>query len=422
MKSSSTLKKIRRSVASHNVFIHFSLVLGGIFLLVHWKLLKFQEESHIEILRGSRYSKDITMKDNHSENNSKRTPNDSYCKWDTFTWLEKVHRARMKHLKDACAKLKLERKLKTYGHFYVDDEHKLLICPVAKIGCSFWKAVLLITSKRVVERNPLDMLSGINSESFPQLNFDPPDVRKIKLDSYTKVIFTRDPLSRLYSAYQDKFVNFNEVYWGFGKMAVQLFRENATEKSLANGHDITFEEFLRLVVFNFETLGKVDSHWFTTEHACHPCDTDFDVIGRMETFDTDAKYVLCTSGMQNIIQLPDEDKTANILRNVRKDTYAAFQRKTALTNLIFTEREFLDRLVSNFLRHGYIRFPVSIPLNSTNEEALQILEKQIQLEARHSEKFRTATKDPFKNIPRDLLDKVMDLYKFDYELFGYERR
>ncbi|CAH1781341.1 unnamed protein product [Owenia fusiformis] len=388
--------------------------------LIYWRYL-LKNNAPVEIQQIYSQFEDTSFEESTDENNSS-SANESYCKWDIFPRLRKVFNTRRQHLKDACAKLNSERQNKTYGFLFVDDAHKLLICPVAKIGCSFWKAVLLILSHRTGEKNPLDVLTGVHSKEYPQLRLDPPDVQKRKMDTYTKVIFTRDPLSRLYSAYQDKFVNFNTLFWNmYGKLAVRLFRENATRKSLSNGHDVTFEEFLRLVVLNSE-MDKINSHWVSVEQSCHPCDVDYDVIGHMETFDKDAKYVLCTSGMQNIIQLPSEDKTANILKNVRRDTFRALSLKSTLLKVFGTEKEFLDRLVSNFMQHGYINSPVTIPLNSTSKDTFALLEKHVKLEAKHPYKLLASKHDPSKDIPRDLLDKVMDLYKFDYELFGYKRQ
>ena len=57
-----------------------------------------------------------------------------------------------------------------------------------------------------------------------------------------KFMFARDPYTRIWSAYLDKFVL--PLFWHTGKEVVKEMRNNATKASLECGHDVTFKEFL----------------------------------------------------------------------------------------------------------------------------------------------------------------------------------
>ncbi|CAH1794619.1 unnamed protein product, partial [Owenia fusiformis] len=96
-----------------------------------------------------------------------------FCAWETFPWLEKVQEARRNRLSKTCARLKSTAKYqnKTSVDFLVDDEHKLLVCPILLSGDTFWESVILISTGKVAEKNPLKMLEP-NNVKFPQLRTD----------------------------------------------------------------------------------------------------------------------------------------------------------------------------------------------------------------------------------------------------------
>lgn len=61
------------------------------------------------------------------------------------------------------------------------------------------------------------------------------------LDVVTKVMFTRQPYSKLLSAYVDKLYSPNPFFWGkIGRHIVRKFRSRPSAKSVACGHDVTF--------------------------------------------------------------------------------------------------------------------------------------------------------------------------------------
>lgn len=199
-------------------------------------------------------------------------------------------------------------------------------------------------------------------------------------------IVVRHPLSRLASAYRDKFLNgdplhvydaewqknihsgenwkmrFNE-YWllalvsqGFLPETREIFEKTGgpLRRLLpANLTDVmerfmnasfTFNQFLQHVVWTYDH-GIVNNHWMTYTRYCDPCRWKFDYILKLETIEEEFDYLLHqVLGYSKTIQLP--------VRHVS---------------------------------HGY------------------------------SDRQRYYT-----NVSRELMERVFDIYKNDFTLFGYE--
>jgi Sulfotransferase family len=80
-------------------------------------------------------------------------------------------------------------------------------------------------------------------------SFSPVDIQN-RLQTYFKFMFVRDPLDRLLSAYYDKFVRINGTYFTerYGRRIITKYRRNATEESLAFGHDVRLDEFVKYLI------------------------------------------------------------------------------------------------------------------------------------------------------------------------------
>ena len=55
---------------------------------------------------------------------------------------------------------------------------------------------------------------------------------------------------------------------------------------------ITFAEFARYVVHEFFSGKTLNVHWTPQHKICHPCEINYDFIGRFENLNNDAKHVL----------------------------------------------------------------------------------------------------------------------------------
>ena len=105
-----------------------------------------------------------------------------------------------------------------------------------------------------------------------------------------KLAHIRHPLSRLYSAWRQKFRKNHET--------IQFFTKkygNAIDKLYgtqpAENHTVTFENFIKYVAYTKQDR-RFDVHWTTFQYYCAPCIVDYDVITQTESQDADMEFVL----------------------------------------------------------------------------------------------------------------------------------
>ena len=126
---------------------------------------------------------------------------------------------------------------------------------------------------------------------------------RYRLDNYLKFMFVRDPMERLLSAYRNKFtLRYNQYFkYRYGTKIIKKYRQNATKESLEKGHDVGFHEFIQYLLDpSTQKKRPFNTHWRPYYQLCHPCVVNYDVIGKYETLNRDAQYVLKRAGLENV--------------------------------------------------------------------------------------------------------------------------
>lgn len=134
-------------------------------------------------------------------------------------------------------------------------------------------------------------------------NLPQEDIHNISEQAY-KFMFVREPYSRLFSAYTNKFY-FPKGNWApIGPEIVKKYRQNPSADSLKYGHDITFSEIIHYVVEMFETgHGEtMDEHVRPMYARCNPCGYKYDFLGKMETATSDWRYLVHELQSRNILK------------------------------------------------------------------------------------------------------------------------
>ncbi|KAK7100186.1 hypothetical protein V1264_023176 [Littorina saxatilis] len=189
---------------------------------------------------------------------------------------------RRQRMKEACRRLKLTsyrgmRHASERFIFPTRSSPVVLYCPVPKTGTTFLK-------KTFATANNASQVIWV----------DRFHVRPV--DNYDKAVmffFTREPYSRILSAYIDKLWSPNLQFWRvLGKPLVHGVRHNASLRSLECGHDVTFPEFIRYFIDGMTRGSRINTHVVPTHKFCETCDYDYDYIGKLETFREDAAYIL----------------------------------------------------------------------------------------------------------------------------------
>ena len=175
----------------------------------------------------------------------------------------------------------------------VDDKHKLVYCPIAKVGSSTFRQLLLSKSgafktgervkhvhqDEVLEKGGLRFLSNYTTYEIEYI-----------LANYFKFIVVRHPFDRLVSAFNDKFRGMPiNIALRFTDLIRQHFGNN-TKVDNAARITIDANQFLELVAT--EPIRFRDGHWDNYARFCDPCVVQYDHVVYMETFEDDIGLVL----------------------------------------------------------------------------------------------------------------------------------
>uniref|UniRef100_UPI00398F3910 carbohydrate sulfotransferase 9-like n=1 Tax=Pristiophorus japonicus TaxID=55135 RepID=UPI00398F3910 len=269
---------------------------------------------------------------------------------------DEVQERRKRSLTEFCKKYYVNRRrtslIRLVSRVYVEDKHRLLYCEVPKAGCSNWKRVLMVLN---------GLASSPHNISHDFVHYGK---RLRKLDSYSlkeayellttfaKVLFVRDPMERLVSAFRDKFEHPNSYYHPvFGKAILKKYRTNASVEALATGSGVTFREFVQYLLDPQKPIG-MDIHWEQMSKLCSPCLINYDFIGKFENLENDANYFLKLIDAPLGLQFPSF-----------KDRHSSDERTTsAVVEQYLAQISPLERQkLYNFYYLDYVMFNYSKP-------------------------------------------------------------
>ena len=219
----------------------------------------------------------------------------------------------------------------------VDDRHGLLFCLIPKVGCTNWKRVFMFLLGKQhgrqhhnvskVEDIPFESVHFGNSR-LPRLAHMSPKKQESVLKHYKKVMFVREPCARLVSAYRDKFENASRyrsagANWrNLGDHIIDHYRGDSSPDDIdtSSGDDsvITFAEFAAYVVDAKRQNDVNEAHWVEMHKMCSPCQIQYDYIGTLETVAADAKFILTSIGLGDIVSYPNARSTGHFTGSAKR--------------------------------------------------------------------------------------------------------
>uniref|UniRef100_H9GEG3 Carbohydrate sulfotransferase n=1 Tax=Anolis carolinensis TaxID=28377 RepID=H9GEG3_ANOCA len=184
------------------------------------------------------------------------------------------------------------------NHLIVDDRHGVIYCYVPKVACTNWKRVMIVLSESLMDQgvpyaDPLDIPREHVHNTSTHFTFNKfwrrygkfsRHLMKIKLKKYTKFLFVRDPFVRLISAFRSKFELENEEF--YRRFAVPMLKLYSNLTSLPTSVSEAFEAGLRVY------------------RLCHPCQIEYDFVGKLETLDEDAAQLLQLLKVDHLLRFP----------------------------------------------------------------------------------------------------------------------
>ncbi len=264
-----------------------------------------------------------------------------------------IQRHRQNTLRTACQNFEVEGKPKNLTHvvehprrFIVDERHNLVYCSIAKVASTNWRQVFL-------------QLAGIDGNNKPdprnrRLRYLKRKVRTMDdltvedgfhlLGDSVTFMFARHPFSRVLSSFRNKLApdsTFEAAFawkYNLGLEIINLYRYHEIpnpkreltvptpeERRKLHTYDLKFSEFVRYLG---DTNMKSDVffnniHWCDM-NVCDPCNVKYDVIGKLETIETDAKYILKLAKL-NGVSFPSPDISQPTYSS-KKDTLERYLR------------------------------------------------------------------------------------------------
>ncbi|MCI4378926.1 hypothetical protein PGIGA_G00221960 [Pangasianodon gigas] len=311
---------------------------------------------HRKLLKTSTVIRPLSNSSSFFSSSSSSASSSSHSTSESWRRLSRIQEARRRLIKEVCAKYRsnISRTITPHhvSRIYVEDRHKLLYCEVPKAGCSNWKRVLMVLAG--VASSTLEINHDAVHYSNHLKRLDSFDRRAIaeRLRSYTKVLFVREPMERLVSAFRDKFESPNSYYHPvFGKPIISKYRVNASKSALRTGSGVTFQEFIRYLLDVHRPVG-MDIHWEPVSQLCSPCLLDYDFIGKFETLEEEANFLLRRTGAPKNLTFPTfKDRNPEAART-----------STHITRHYFTQLNASDRQRAyDFYYMDYLMFNYSKP-------------------------------------------------------------
>ncbi|KAM4593264.1 carbohydrate sulfotransferase 8 isoform 1-T3 [Odontesthes bonariensis] len=267
--------------------------------------------------------------------------------------LSSILQARQQLMKEICAKYKSSiSKTITRNHvkhLFVEDKYKLLYCQVPKAGCSNWKRTLIVLAGQASSAQSIKHDTVHYGGYLKTLDsFDRKQIMH-RLESYKKILFVREPLERVVSAYRDKFENPNDYYHSlFGKPIISKYRVNPSGKALKTGSGVTFKEFIQYLLDVHRPVG-MDIHWEQVNQLCHPCLIDYDFIGKFENMEEESNFLLRLIGAPSSLTLPSfKDRNPSDKRTSMEITEKYFSQVSMLERQRVYDFYYMDYLMFNY--------------------------------------------------------------------------
>ena len=238
-------------------------------------------------------------------------------------------------------------------------------------------------------------------------------------------MFVRDPYHRLLSAYVDKLLAPNPVYWDlWGKSAMQFRNQTTWPKC---GQDVKFDEFVTLVV---RGNWKSDVHVMPVYMQCPPCLLNFTVIGKMDTFKRDALEIaamLNVSETQIAFDRMEDDVVMDAIVDSSKDALSKGWLNETLKCVSYNE--VLRRIVRKLQLRGIISWRFKFPFQGnqsksvTYDSLISLLKTARKTFLNHTElklQKNQAFLEAYRTISYDTRKFLHNIYKLDEVFFGYE--
>ena len=189
----------------------------------------------------------------------------------------------------------------------MNEEHKLLYCPVPLVAIGPWTKVMYLLGPGKHLQSMADVPSKelANHDNFVYLSSYPASEQEEIIETYLKFMVARHPFTRLATAYKMKFEADNAFFHErYGKEIARLYRSGPSDQE--TGSDIRFSEFVEYLL-HVDEVEEMNEHWEPLHDLCQPCQVGYDYILHYETLDADSSELLGEAGLlRRVPSLPHD--------------------------------------------------------------------------------------------------------------------
>ncbi|XP_067657348.1 carbohydrate sulfotransferase 11-like isoform X2 [Haliotis asinina] len=345
--------------------------------------------------------------------------------------VDQIYKERLQYVKSECRHSNKGSVSKIFRH----DKLHIAYCPVAKIGSTFWKRVFVFLHNDTGTfsvKTPFEIPRAVvhyGKKNKTQISPLDEYTKRTIYGNYTRFMFARDPYSRLWSAYLDKF--FLPDFWRSFALHITRQRYDPTFEARKCGSDVSFSEFLEYVVSLLPE--NMNEHWQPIQYKCDPCQFKPNIIGKQETFGDDSRYILQGIGQEWIMNAFDHDAHVEEELSMLIDYNFALITKSRFYRNCTSRADIVRRLWQVFQLNGYL------PIEETAESVVKklsntfldrdifkryVLEvyRRTTVEERRALKHqrKEAIVGAYKTVPLTLIKKITEIFLNDFETFGYD--
>ena len=292
-----------------------------------------------------RYFEAVEEPKHHKSTLLPKIPKEQYGKrW--IDEMEKKYQNERERIQKVCKKHDIpRRKLIDKEFIHILRNHKIALCTNAKVGSSTWRQHFTYLLPNNENKKHYGHWTSKDNFTITENDFtgghdhwiSTSDIKNfIRRNRFLSVSFVRNPFERLVSAYNDKI----RERW-IKKKGYQKWFEN----------DTSFSSFVSLVLHQHQTScnpskpqitsskssnnnceSKINLHWRPFVIRCSYCDINYDMIGRMETWNDDFNYIIRKRKLEKYFPVQKTDNlqyhaTKQNTTQVTKDLFSKLSKK-----------------------------------------------------------------------------------------------
>ncbi|XP_033743200.1 carbohydrate sulfotransferase 10-like [Pecten maximus] len=345
---------------------------------------------------------------------------------------------RIQHLQKGCSqsdekdKYKIQYRQST-AIFFQSKKLNISVCKVAKAGSTFWAIVFLIVQRGMpatqafsIPRHRIHAMTGGITKtlraSHEQLGT-------------TGVVVSRDPYSRLFSAFIDKFFLLRFVQ-NAKSLATSLRKGLFMTKAGECGYNVSFQDFVDSETTKALQGRGINRHWCPVYTMCRVCDVEYQYVIQQETLTRDTEYIIdqlnISSDIKTTLTKMFHGSGKNsTMEGVIKTMWSAID-NPAMQACCSKKLAYFMKMWEGFKIQGYIRTDISFPLsafqakNSVNVEKITkavitaMNTNPLSSEERKAQR-RQALVKAYEGMPKRIIYRIQEMYKMDFYLFGYDK-